>query len=195
MNLMTNMPYLGQQPAAVIPAPARQRPTTVLLGAAALCMGLMAGLFFAFTVSVMPGLGAGDDRTFITAMQNINDKIENGLFGLTFTGALLLALIVAPLLWRGRQRAAALWTGAAASCYLLVLVLTMGVEIPLNNALAAAGPADRIADLATVRHDFESVWVPVNDVRTVLCVLAFACLMPALYLHGRRVIAGTQPRR
>ncbi len=33
----------------------------VLVGAT-IAMGLMAGLFFAFDVSVMPGLAAGDDR-------------------------------------------------------------------------------------------------------------------------------------
>lgn len=179
-------PVPSQAPAPAPPGrPARPGAATWFLGAALLSMGLMAGLFFAFTVSVMPGLGAGDDRTFVTAMQHINEKIENGLFGLVFTGALLFTAVAALLLRRRREHGAAAWTAAAVACYLLVLVLTMGVEIPLNNALAAAGPADRIADLAAVRHDFASVWVPVNDARTALCVLALACLAPALYLHGR----------
>ncbi len=184
---MTYPPY--QHAPAPAPAPARPArrggPTTWFLGSAMVCVGLMAGLFFAFTVSVMPGLAAGDDRTYVTAMQHINDKIENGLFGLVFTGALLFTAVAAVLLLVRRQRGAAVWAGAAVLCYLLVLALTMGVEIPLNNELAAAGPADRIPDLAGVRHDFESVWVPVNDARTALCVLALVCLAPALHLHGR----------
>lgn len=182
---MTNTPYVRQQTAVAPTAPRRQTPATVVLGAALLSMGLMAGLFFAFTVSVMSGLGASDDRTYVTAMQHINEKIENGLFGLVFTGALLFPLIAGFLLWRRGQRAATLWTIASVFCYLLVLGLTMGIEIPLNNTLAAAGPADRIVDLAIVRHDFESVWVPVNDARTALCTLAVIFLIPALYLHGR----------
>ncbi|MEU8928226.1 hypothetical protein AB0D10_46310, partial [Kitasatospora sp. NPDC048545] len=58
-----------------------------VLAGATVAMGLMAGLFFAFDVSVMPGLAAGDDRTYVTAMQHINKSIENGMFGLVFVGA------------------------------------------------------------------------------------------------------------
>lgn len=182
---MTNPPHRRPHLTAAPTESWRQTPATVVLGAALVAMGLMAGLFFAFTISVMPGLGASDDRTFVTAMQHINDEIESGLFGLSFTGAFLFPVIATFLLWRRRQRGAALWAAASTLCYVLVLILTMGVAVPLNNDLAAAGAADRIADLASARNDFESVWVPVNDARTLLCTLALACLGPALYLHGR----------
>ncbi|SDS32980.1 anthrone oxygenase family protein [Actinoplanes derwentensis] len=174
-------PQAGPSPAK----PAGSRPVTVTLIAGLICMGLMAGLFFGFTVSVMPGLAAGDDLTFVTAMQNINDKIENGLFGLVFTGAFAFPVIAAVQLLRRRRWAAAIWTAAAAFAYLLVLGLTMAVEIPLNETLAAAGDPSRIADPARVRHDFATVWVPVNDLRTVLNLAGLALLAPALYLHGK----------
>ncbi|GAA4609982.1 putative membrane protein [Actinoplanes octamycinicus] len=148
---------------------------TGVLTAALVCTGLMAGIFFAFTVSVMPGLHETDDRTFVTAMRGINAAIENGLFGLVFVGALGFTGLAAVLLARSGRRAAAWWAGAAAVLYLLVLILTMGVEVPLNDQLARAGD-----DFARARHDFEGVWVPVNDLRTVLTALALACLGPAL---------------
>jgi uncharacterized membrane protein len=152
----------------------------VLLIAAVVCLGLMAGLFWSFDISVMPGLGDSDDRTFVTAMQHINADIENGLFGLVFVGALLLPGAAAVVLLVQRRRSAALWTAAATVAYLIVLALTMGVEIPLNDTLAQAGPADGIADLHKVRTDFEGVWVTVNHVRTLLCTIAVAALARAL---------------
>ncbi|MEV4338550.1 hypothetical protein [Streptomyces sp. NPDC049590] len=34
-------------------------------------------------------------------------------------------------------------------------------------------------------EDFKSVWVPVNAVRTVLCLLSLGALCSALLRHGR----------
>jgi uncharacterized membrane protein len=48
-----------------------------VLGAALRAMGLIAGLFYAYACSVMPGLADADDRTVIDAMQQINEAIEN----------------------------------------------------------------------------------------------------------------------
>lgn len=167
------------------PAGGGQGVAGVLLIAAVVCMGLMAGLFWGFDISVMPGLGDSDDRTFVTAMQNINADIENGLFGLVFTGALLVPGIAAVVLLVQRRRGAALWAAIATVAYLIVLALTMGVEIPLNTTLANAGPADKIADLHKVRTDFEGVWVTVNHFRSLFCTIAVAALGRALSLHAR----------
>lgn len=158
----------------------------LLLGAALVTTGLMAGLFFAFSVSVMPGLGAGDDRTFVTAMQHMNAAIENGVFAVAFGGALVFTAAAVVMLRGLGHRSAGRWALVAAVLYVVVLVLTFAVNIPLNDELARAGAADRIPDLAAVRHDFESVWVPVNAVRTALCAAALACLAPALIRHGAR---------
>ena len=162
--------------------PVRRRPAVLsgaALGAALLCTGLMAGTFFAFTVSVMPGLGDGDATTFVTAMRHINAAIENGVFAVAFGGALIFPATAAVLLAVSGRRAAARWTLAATLLYLVVLVLTMGVEVPLNDRLAASGPADA----AAVRERFAAVWVPVNDLRTLLTTLALGCLGAALRRH------------
>ncbi|WP_449064522.1 hypothetical protein [Planomonospora algeriensis] len=72
----------------------------VLIGST-VSMGLMAGLFYAFAVAVMPGLGRSGDRTFVEAMQRINVAILNGWFAAAFVGAALLTA-VAGLLHLGR---------------------------------------------------------------------------------------------
>ncbi|MFD7453426.1 DUF1772 domain-containing protein [Kitasatospora sp. NPDC059827] len=156
----------------------------VLVGAT-LAMGLMAGLFFAFDVAVMPGLAAGDDRTYVTAMQHINTSIENGVFGLVFVGALVATGAAAWLQHRAGRRRAALWAAGATLLYGVALMVTMGVNIPLNNDLAAAGDPSRILDLAAVRAKFEGTWVAANVCRTALCTAGLLALGRALVLHGR----------
>jgi hypothetical protein len=63
-----------------------------VLAAALVAMGLLAGLFYAYACSVMPGLSDAGDRSFIDSMQQINKAIENPVFFLTFLGAPVLAI-------------------------------------------------------------------------------------------------------
>ncbi|WP_406193322.1 DUF1772 domain-containing protein [Kitasatospora sp. NBC_01560] len=163
----------------------RSRAAGPVLATATVAMGLMAGLFFAFDVSVMPGLAAGDDRTYVTAMQNINKAIGNGLFGLVFVGAFALTAVAAWLQYRAGRRSAALWAGLATLLYVAALIVTMGVDIPLNNELAGAGDPAGIQDFAAVRTRFESTWVATNMLRTAFCTAALAALTRALLLHAR----------
>lgn len=116
---------------------------SVTLVAATVGTGLMAGLYFAFDISVMPGLGRGDDQTYVTAMRNINDAIDNGLFGLLFLGAFLATGVAATQQQRGGRPDAARWGWAAFALYGLSLAVTAIVNIPLNNQLARAGDRRR----------------------------------------------------
>ncbi|MFE1558535.1 anthrone oxygenase family protein [Streptomyces sp. NPDC058734] len=157
----------------------------LLLGLSAVLIGLMAGLFFAFDVSVMPGLAAGDERTYVTAMQNFNAAVDgNGLFGSAFVLALLATAAAAVVEYRKGRRGTAVWAAAAAVAYLVVLVITFAVNIPLNNELAAAGDAAKLTDFAVV-DKFKGTWVTTNILRTLLCTAALAALARALLLHGR----------
>jgi uncharacterized membrane protein len=108
------------------------------LVAATVTAGLVAGLFYSYACSVMPGLGRTDDQTFIRSMQSIN----------------------------------------------------VAIVIPLNNQLAEAGDAGRIADLAAVREHFEAEWVRWKFVHAVVSTAAFSCLVWTLVLHGRTVASG-----
>ncbi|MET8046386.1 MULTISPECIES: anthrone oxygenase family protein [unclassified Streptosporangium] len=157
----------------------------VALVAATITVGLMAGLFYAYTCSVMPGLGQTDDRTFVGAMRRINVAILNGWFAVCFGGALVLTVLAALLHLHREGRPVLPWIVAALVLYVVVLVITMRVNVPLNNALDAAGEPDGVADLAAVRERFEAMWVRWNLARTVACVAAFGCLAWALVLYGR----------
>ncbi|MFE2144359.1 DUF1772 domain-containing protein [Streptomyces sp. NPDC059456] len=157
----------------------------VSLIAATVTTGLMAGLFFAFDVSVMPALRRSDDRTLIQVMQRVNVAIVNGWFLTGFLGALLLTGLTLALHLASGGGAVAAPLVAALVAYALQLGVTGGVNIPLNNALEQAGPVERIADPAAVRRAFEARWVPANRLRTLLCTIALGCLAWALVLNGR----------
>ncbi|MFG2877408.1 DUF1772 domain-containing protein [Streptomyces sp. NPDC048337] len=174
------------QPGAPVPATAeRGKLATVLLLVSTVLVGLMAGLFFAFDVSVMPGLAAGDERTYVTAMQNFNSAIDgNGIFGMAFVLALLASAASAIVEFRKGRRGVAIWVGAAAVAYLVVLMITFSVNIPLNNELADVGDAAKLTDFSIV-DKFKGTWVSTNIVRTLLCTVALTALSRALVLYGR----------
>lgn len=145
---------------------------------ATLTTGLMAGIFFGFSCSVMLALARVDDRTYVVVMQRINAAIQNGLFGLVFLGALAATSIA---VWRYADRPEVLrWLVAALAGYVVTLAITFTVNIPLNNRLDRAGPGARLADPGAARRDFEKPWVRWNNIRALTCTLAFGCLCAAL---------------
>ncbi|GAA1896918.1 anthrone oxygenase family protein [Asanoa iriomotensis] len=152
------------------------------LALAALATGLAAGLFYTFDVAVMRGLASTDDRTFVTAMRQINIKILNGLFAFSFGGALVFTLIALGL---NREGPTVWWIVAAAVLYAVQLGITFRVNVPLNDALVADGDPAKMTDPHRVRTAFEAKWVRWNHVRTWLCLAAFLSLLGALAEYGR----------
>ncbi|MFE0684166.1 DUF1772 domain-containing protein [Streptomyces sp. NPDC058961] len=176
-------PYTS--PPGPAPAAGSSKVATALLLISTILIGLMAGLFFAFDISVMPGLAAGDERTYVTAMQSFNKAIDgNGLFGMVFVLALLTSAASAVVEFRKGRRAVAIWVGAASVAYLIVLMITFSVDIPLNNELADAGNAAKMTDFSIV-DKFKGTWATTNIMRTLLCTAALTALSRALVLYGR----------
>jgi uncharacterized membrane protein len=156
----------------------------VALLAATVSMGLVAGVFGLYAHTIMPGLGRTGDRTFVGAFQAIDRAIINPWFiGGEFFGALALT-IVAAIVHLGRDPLP--WIAAALVLYLVTFVITIAVNVPLNDGIKAAGDPDRIADLAAVRERFnEARWRSWNLVRVLTSTVAFGLLAWALVLHGR----------
>jgi len=155
----------------------------VALVLATMTVGMMAGVFVLYAHTIMPGLGRTDDRTFVGAFQAIDRAIINPLFMVTFGGALVFTVLAA-LFSLGAGRPAP-WILVALGLYLAVVVVTIAVNVPLNDGIKAAGDPDRV-DLAAVRERFDQArWVRWNLFRAVASTAAFACLAWALVLHGR----------
>ncbi|MFD7618646.1 DUF1772 domain-containing protein [Streptomyces sp. NPDC059802] len=178
-----HVPHASHTPQA--PSSRPSRAAGILLVMSVITVGLMAGLFFAFDVSVMPGLARTDDRLYAEAMQNFNQVIDtSGLFVLIFLGALAVTVAVAVIEYRKGRRTVALWAGVAAALYVVALLVTFSVNIPLNNELAAIGDPAKARDLSVV-DKFKGVWETTNIMRTLLCTAALGCLAHCLRLQGR----------
>jgi uncharacterized membrane protein len=151
--------------------------------AATLTMGLATGAFALYAHTIMPGLKKTDDRTFVTAFQHMDRAIINPWFMLTaFLGALAFT-VAAVALNAGRD--ALPWAAIALGLYLIAVVITFAVNVPLNAALKAAGDPSRI-DVAAARERFdEARWAAFNLVRTLVSAGAFVSLAYALVAHGR----------
>lgn len=153
-----------------------------VLMVAVLTTGLMAGVYAIYWNAFMPGLAKTDDRTFVGAFQATDRAIINPLFlGLGFLGSLVFTLLAA-LLSLGEDTRS--WLAIAFVLNLITTILTIAVNVPLNDALKAAGDPETI-DVAAARAAFnEPRWRTFNGVRVVLNTVAFALLAWSLYVAG-----------
>jgi uncharacterized membrane protein len=154
---------------------------------ATITMGFVAGAFALYAHAIMPGLRNTDDHTFVAAFQSIDRAIVNPWFMVTaFMGALIFT---AAAVLTSLGRASLPWVAAALGLYLVAFVVTVAVNLPLNDALNAAGDPDHIRDLSGVREHFhETRWAAWNLVRVVSSTGAFACLAWALVVYGRSTV-------
>ncbi|MFC5289435.1 DUF1772 domain-containing protein [Actinokineospora guangxiensis] len=147
----------------------------VVLIATTVASGLIAGLYFAFSISVMLALGEVDDRAFVDTMQRINRRIQNAVFGVVFAAAPIGSIAIAVMELLGDDPRWPVLAGAVLT--VAATLITITVNVPLNNALEAAGPVADGADLAAVRAAFEPRWVRFNHVRGIVSTagVAFFC--------------------
>jgi uncharacterized membrane protein len=168
----------------------------VSIVSAAMTMGLAAGVFALYAHTIMPGLHKTDDRTFVGAFQSIDRAIVNPWFMSTaFVGALFFTTAAA-ISHRGTP--AMRWVIAALALYLIAVVITIAVNVPLNDAIKAAGDPARI-DAAEVRAKFdETRWAAWNLIRVATTTAASGLLTWAIVLYGRQrawftTCLGTRP--
>jgi uncharacterized membrane protein len=160
---------------------------TLTLGLATLATGLVAGVFYAYAVSVNLGLAAQPDASYVATMQAINERIQNPMFFTSFFGAVLflLATLAAhiPRPRSGRFRLVAL------ACALYIVggfLLTAFVNVPMNEELARVAEGASPDELAGARATYEGPWNFWNGVRTVFSTMAFLALVGACLLREDR---------
>lgn len=149
---------------------------------AVITMGLMSGIFQLYSHTVMPGLAKTDDRTFGAAFQAMDRAIMNPLFLATFVGPLVFSGLATALSLGPASRSLLPWPAVALVLYLIVMVITIRINVPLNDALKAATDPD----LGAVRARFnETLWVRWNHVRSWLSTAGFVCLAWGSVVYGK----------
>lgn len=143
--------------------------------------GLMAGLLYAYSCSVNPGLKTLPNAEYIKAMQAINAAIQNPLFFASFTGALLLLPVSCFRLHQQHSAALPLMAFAALLYFTGVFGVTVFGNVPLNNQLAAFPLATATAgETAVLRQAFEKPWNNYHTVRTIAAAGSFGLTLLSL---------------
>jgi len=157
---------------------------------ALLLNGAIFGFFYAWVCSTMWGLDQMDPNAAIQAMNAMNASVRNAVF---FPGFFLtpVALALAGFLaWRCRYGAVAGLFVAAALVYLAgALVLTMQVNVPMNNALALVTAALPLAEAQQVWTDYSATWQQWNIYRTIASGFALLLSGIGMYQLGRQSAA------
>jgi uncharacterized membrane protein len=159
------------------------------LALATLTTGLVAGVFYAYAVSVNLGLAAQPDASYVATMQAIDERIQNLFFFASFLGAVLL-LLAALAVHSPRPRSGRFWLVVLA-CALYIgggFLLTVFANVPLNEQLASVDASASASELALARAAYEGPWNFWNGVRTVSSLLAFVALVGACLLRGDRAV-------
>jgi uncharacterized membrane protein len=148
---------------------------------AALGTGLIAGAFFAFSSFVMGALGKLPPAQGIAAMQSINVVVINPVFLGVLFGTGLLSLYLGFAAFQDWGPGAYLLAGGA--LYVLGTVgVTMFLNVPLNDALAAAAPDS--AEGAALWSRYLTSWTFWNHVRTLAALVGSGCYIWALRLQA-----------
>jgi uncharacterized membrane protein len=145
--------------------------------------GAMAGIFLAFSISVLPGLDRLGAERAVAGMRALNDAIQTPPFLATFLGAPVAAgAAAAPRGAAGGGAAAWLMLGACAVYLFGAFAPTVVVNVPLNNALAEGDEPRRGEQARLFWADFSPRWRRWNTVRGVSSVLGLALTGAALVL-------------
>ncbi len=132
------------------------------------------GFFFAWVCSTMWGLDRTDPRIAMEAMQAMNASVRNWVFAPAFFGTPVILALTAAWLWFGDDRGSAGLFALAAAIYLtLGLVLTMTINVPMNEALAEVSIPGDIEEARAIWQAYSGRWQVWNQIRTVASGLAF----------------------
>ncbi len=150
-----------------------------LLFGAALGSGVVAGLMFIFSNTIMRALAQMPHPQGFVTMQAINVIIVNPLFLLFFVGTAILSIIALVFAFTHWNHAASAYILAAA---LLYLIGTIGItalgNIPLNNRLAALNPSD--VQALEFWKEFCTTWTLWNHLRTLTTIFSLLCWILAV---------------
>ncbi|MGH1373772.1 MAG: DUF1772 domain-containing protein [Cellvibrionaceae bacterium] len=131
--------------------------------------GLMAGVYFTFSVVIMKSFALLPELDAARAMNKINEVIVKTIFLPVFFGSTLcfVGLILWSIVdWRGMTSALVV---VASIIYLIGMsMITAFGNVPLNNGLKIN--SDDEAKLVEYWRKYLAVWTGLNHLRTISCI-------------------------
>jgi uncharacterized membrane protein len=142
---------------------------TILTLFAIIGTGLIAGTFFVFSVAIMSALRRLPANEGMAAMQSINVVIQNPIFLGVFMGTALVSLVLAVMSILSWNIPISYYILAGATLYVIgTFLLTIALNVPLNNALDAVDPTTDAGQ--AVWQNYLTNWTFWNHVRTIASI-------------------------
>ena len=149
---------------------------TALTWFALISAGIMAGIYFTFSVFAMRSFAELGDEAGARTMQVLNRVIVKSAFLPLF---MLSSLACAALIVLGLMGHAGPYVIAGGAVYVLgMFVMTAAGNVPLNNRLDAADAASESGQ--ALWRDYMVRWTRLNHVRTISCTASMALLVAGM---------------
>lgn len=135
-------------------------------------IGLVAGIFFVFSIAINPAFRQLSDLQYIQAMKAINRVIEKPAFFFVFMGAPIFTSITG---FMQQNKETSILLFISFFVYLIgVFGITVFINVPLNNTLgkfviSSASPSE----LSQARASYAEPWNFWHNMRTIAAVVAF----------------------
>jgi uncharacterized membrane protein len=143
----------------------------VLLWAAALSSGLIAGVYFAFSGFIMQAFSKIDTAQSIAAMNAINETILRSLFMPLFFGSTIISVLLMIVAFNKWGEAGSVLMLLAGAIYFIgMFVCTVLFNVPLNNMLAVVDPSS--VDAQQIWSRYLNTWTYWNHLRTVCSLVS-----------------------
>jgi uncharacterized membrane protein len=148
--------------------------------------GLSAGLFFAWSVSVIPGTQKLLDLTYLETMQSINRAILNPVFFTVFFGTAIFLSLTSIYEYHSNPWAFGLFLAAS----IIYLIGTIGVtglgNVPLNQQLELLNLAElQVEKIESFRKLYETNWNRLHLIRTICAFLALVLTALAVIIESK----------
>lgn len=145
------------------------------------------GFFYAWVCSTMWGLDAAAPNTAIAAMQAMNGSVRNIVFAPSFFGTPFISAIVAFIAYRLAYVKVSIAFASAALIYLCGgMLLTMAVNVPMNEALALVKLPLSPSDATQIWQDYSTKWQFWNITRTIISGIALLFATIGIYQLGKK---------
>ena len=140
---------------------------------------LSAGIFYAWSVTVIPGLKRVSDHNYLETMQSVNRAILNPLFFIAFIGCMVLLALNAYFLYQLDSSSSFIFTFSA---FIIYIIGTFGVtvfgNVPMNESLDKIDLKGlNIEEVKKLRSSYEGKWNTFNYIRTFFAVTSFCFVL------------------
>ena len=148
---------------------------------ATLLLGILCGVFAAFTLDVTPALQQVDATTYTHVQQHLNQTPRNLGFAVLFFGATLFPFVSAGMAaWQSQRPVALYWLIIALVHFIGVYWVSIVINIPLHQETLGWNPAAPPTDWQSSRES----WANGNLIRTLTEGVCFVGALTLVVLRG-----------